>query len=162
MVARAASSDDETLIGEIVSEHLGQHAQPCWRSQATRRRWRATAPGWRSLFRGKIAALGYEPQPGEPVETARLRASVLSALANDARDPEAIAQARALQEREASNPAGVDPNLAPVAIGAAARRATRRPMTASSRSISRARAASSRPIRSNAMPARSRSSSRRS
>jgi hypothetical protein len=68
-----------------------------------------------------MAALGYEPQPGEPVETARLRASVLSAMANDARDPEAIAQARALQEREASDPAGVEPNLAPVAIGAAAR-----------------------------------------
>ncbi len=119
-VAALASSNDETLIGEIVREHLAQthtllEIAGDEQALAGYRAWVA------QLFRDKIAALGYEPKPGEPVETARLRASALSALANDARDPEAIAQARALQEREASNPAGVDPNLAPVAIGAAAR-----------------------------------------
>jgi puromycin-sensitive aminopeptidase len=119
-VAALASSDDETLIGEIVGEHLAQTRHLLEiagdaQALAGYRAWVAR------LFQGKIAALGYEPKPGEPVETSRLRASALSALANDARDPEAIAQARALQEREASNPAGVDPNLAPVAIGATAR-----------------------------------------
>ncbi|MFI5278358.1 MAG: M1 family metallopeptidase, partial [Ktedonobacterales bacterium] len=119
-VAALTSSDDETLISRIVGEHLAQTRallEMAGDAQALAgyRAWVA------QLFRGKMAALGYEPQPGEPVETARLRASVLSAMANDARDPEAIAQARALQEREASDPAGVEPNLAPVAIGAAAR-----------------------------------------
>ncbi|HEU5346295.1 MAG TPA: M1 family metallopeptidase [Ktedonobacterales bacterium] len=119
-VAALASSDDETLIAQIVNEHLTRVENLL--ELAGDEQALAGYRAWvKQLFAGKMAALGYEPRPGEPVETARLRASTLSALANDARDPEAIAHARALQEREASDPAGVDPNLAPVAIGGAAR-----------------------------------------
>ncbi|HET9110073.1 MAG TPA: M1 family metallopeptidase [Ktedonobacterales bacterium] len=119
-LAALTSSDDETLIGQLVGEHLTRVRnliEITGDAQAMQafRAWVAR------LFHEKMAGLGYEPRAGEPVETSRLRASVLSAMANDARDAEAVAQARAWQEREASNPAGVDPNLAPVAIGATAR-----------------------------------------
>ncbi len=119
-LAALTSGDDETLISQIVNEHLAKTynlLELAGDEQAIAgfRRWVA------QLFQGKMAALGYEPRTGEPVETSRLRASVLSALANYARDPEAIAHAREQQQREESNPAGVDPNLAPVAISATAR-----------------------------------------
>ncbi|HZC06181.1 MAG TPA: M1 family metallopeptidase [Ktedonobacterales bacterium] len=119
-VAALSSSDDETLVGQIVGEHLSRienlvEISGDAQAMAGFRAWVAR------LFRETMARLGYEPRAGEPVETSRLRASVLSAMANDARDAEAIAQARAWQEREASNPAGVDPNLAPIVVGATAR-----------------------------------------
>ena len=119
-LAALTSVNDETLISQIVSEHLARiqsHLEIADDAQALAgfRAWVAR------LFRDKMASLGYEPQPDEPVETSRLRASTLSALANVARERKAIAQARAWQKREAANPAGVDPNLAPVAINAAAR-----------------------------------------
>lgn len=119
-MAALTSSDDETLIGQIVGEHLTRvrnliEISGDAQAMEAFRAWVAR------LFHEKMAGLGYEPRAGEPVETSRLRASVLSAMANDARDAEAVTQARAWQEREASNPAGVDPNLAPVAIGATAR-----------------------------------------
>ncbi|HEX8727126.1 MAG TPA: M1 family metallopeptidase [Ktedonobacterales bacterium] len=119
-LAALTSSDDETLISQLVNEHLNrvENLLEVAGDEPALAGYRAWV---KQLFEGKVAALGYEPQAGEPVERSRLRASVLNALANDARDPEAIAHARTLQEREASDPAGVDPNLAPVAIGATAR-----------------------------------------
>jgi len=119
-LAALTSSDDESLIGDLVREHLNRvenllEVAGDEQALAGYRVW------VKQLFAGKMAALGYEPQAGESVETSRLRASVLSALANDARDAEAIEHARTFQEREAGNPGGVDPNLAPIAIGAAAR-----------------------------------------
>jgi len=119
-LAALTSGNDETLINQIVAEHLSRTQNLLEfagneRALANFRAWVARQ------FQGKMATLGYEPRAGEPVETSRLRASTLSALANYARDPEAIAQARTWQEREANNPTGVDPNLAPVAIAATAR-----------------------------------------
>jgi puromycin-sensitive aminopeptidase len=119
-VAALAGSNDQTLIREITSEHLERiedllEIAGDERALAGYREWVGR------LFRDKMATLGYEPRPGEPVETLRMRAYTLGALANAARDPVAIAQARTWQEREAGNPAGVDPNLAPVAVGATAR-----------------------------------------
>ncbi len=118
-LAALSGGEDELLIGQIVGEHLGRTRTLLEfagdeRALAGYRAWVAR------LFAGKMAALGYEPRAGEPVETSRLRASTLSAMAVFARDPEAIAQARRLQEREAADPAAVDPNLAPVAISATA------------------------------------------
>ena len=119
-VAALAGSDDQTVISQITGEHLGRIEDLL--EIAGDERARAGYRDWVGrLFRDRMAALGYAPHTAEPVETSRMRASVLSALANEARDPEAIAQARAWQEREAENPAGVDPNLAPVAVGATAR-----------------------------------------
>ncbi len=113
-------SDDETLIGQIVSEHLGR-VQNLLEIAGDERALAGFRQWVEQLFSPKIQRLGYEPNSGEPVEVSRLRASVLSALANYAKDPEAIAHARQQQEREAEHPADVDPNLAPVAIGATAR-----------------------------------------
>jgi puromycin-sensitive aminopeptidase len=119
-VAALASGDDPTLISQITGEHLSRvkdllEIAGDERALDGYRAWVAR------LFRDKMAELGYEPRSGEPVETSRLRASTLGAMANEARDAEAIAQARVWQEREAANPAAVDPNLAPVAVGATAR-----------------------------------------
>ncbi|HEX9039177.1 MAG TPA: M1 family metallopeptidase [Ktedonobacterales bacterium] len=120
LAALARSGDDETLLGQIVGEHLGRienQIETAGDEQAL-----AQYRAWvGDLFRERMAALGYEPQAGEAVETARLRAVTLNALARFARDPEAIAQARAFQEREERDPTSVDANLAPVAINAAAR-----------------------------------------
>lgn len=119
-LAALSASDDESLISQIVGNHLArtQDLLEFTGDEQAVARFRAWVA---HLFQGKMATLGYEPRAGESVETSQLRASTLSALANYARDPEAISHARDYQEREAANPAGVDPNLAPVAIGATAR-----------------------------------------
>ncbi|HEX8733225.1 MAG TPA: M1 family aminopeptidase [Ktedonobacterales bacterium] len=120
-VAALSADNDDIVANQLVSEHLARIKELlefAGADEATMARYQAWVA---KLFSAKIAALGYAPQAGEPVETSRLRAAALSALANYARDPEAIAQARVWQQREAENPAGVDPNLAPVAVAAAAR-----------------------------------------
>lgn len=118
-LAALSGGDDELLIGQVVGEHLGRtrtllEVADDERALAGFRAWVTR------LFAEKMAALGYEPRAGDPVETLRLRASTLSAMASFARDPEAISHARQLQEREAADPAAVDPNLAPVAVSATA------------------------------------------
>jgi puromycin-sensitive aminopeptidase len=120
VAALATSGDDETLLNQIVFDHLDRiktlvEVAGDERALAGYHAWVA------GLFRERMATLGYEPRAGEPGETARLRAVTLRAMTSDARDPEAIAQARALQAREAADPAGVEPNLAPVAVAATAR-----------------------------------------
>ncbi len=118
-IAALSGSDDEILIGQLVGQvgTIQRMLELAGDEQAM--------TGFRAwvekLFKEKMAAVGYNPQAGEPVATSRLRASLLGALANYARDAEAISQARAWQEREAANPNEVDPNLAPVAVNATAR-----------------------------------------
>ncbi len=119
-LAALTSGDDETLISQIVAEHLSrtQTLLEITGDASALAHFRAWVA---QLFQGKMATLGYDPRAGESVETSLLRASVLSAMANYARNPEAIARAHAWQKREATHPAAVDPNLAPVAISATAR-----------------------------------------
>jgi hypothetical protein len=118
-VAALAGDEDVTLSGQIVDEHL--HRIENMLEYAGDEAALAHFHGWVArLYAAKMAKLGYEPQAGESVDTSRLRASTLSALAIIARAPEAIAQARQLQAREAENPTAVDPNIAPVAIAATA------------------------------------------
>jgi aminopeptidase N/puromycin-sensitive aminopeptidase len=64
--------------------------------------------------------VGWEPKPGEGDEQKTLRAGLLNALGYDARDPEALAQARKIAEKALNDPTAVDQDLASGAIGLAA------------------------------------------
>jgi aminopeptidase N/puromycin-sensitive aminopeptidase len=69
-----------------------------------------------SLFQKQLKALGYEPGQNEPVEVSQRRVSLMDALATLAHDPQVIAQAGILAEREMIDPQSVDPNLADLVI----------------------------------------------
>jgi aminopeptidase N len=64
--------------------------------------------------------VGWESKPGESDEQRALRAQVFHALGYDARDPEALAQARRLADKALDNPASLDRELARSAFGLAA------------------------------------------
>ncbi len=111
--------DDQTLIGQIVGDHLHRvenllELDGDEQATAGFRAWVARH------FAAKLAALGFAGQAGEPSERAQLRAYVVSAMTRFAHDPTAIEQARTWQAREAADPTAMDPNLAPVVVGAAA------------------------------------------
>ncbi|HEX9987553.1 MAG TPA: M1 family metallopeptidase [Chloroflexia bacterium] len=74
-----------------------------------------------ALFREKQAELGYEPRQGELQNATQARTYILDALTTIALDEEALTQAAAWAEKEASDPASVDPNLAPIFVVAHAR-----------------------------------------
>jgi puromycin-sensitive aminopeptidase len=73
-----------------------------------------------SIFEPKLAALGYEPRVGETEGQAQTRSFVIDAMIRYAHDPAAIERARAAAVRESEDPRGVDANLAPIFVGAAA------------------------------------------
>ena len=64
--------------------------------------------------------VGWEPKPGESDEQRTLRSRVLTALGQDARDSDALAEARNIAEKALVDPASVDHQLAGSALGAAA------------------------------------------
>ena len=76
-------------------------------------------------FADKLAALGFEPRPGESRNHAQQRVSIVEAMATIAENREAVTEAERWAEREAADPAAVDPNLAPVFIRAIAQNGDR-------------------------------------
>ncbi len=82
---------------------------------------RAQYRAWvRNLLRPAAQELGWTPVPGEAPELGSVRAYVLNTLGYTGRDPEALAQARALVQRSFSDPAVLDPSLAATAVSLAA------------------------------------------
>ncbi|HYO50217.1 MAG TPA: M1 family aminopeptidase, partial [Chloroflexia bacterium] len=79
-----------------------------------------------ALFHEKQAQLGYEPRQGEPQNATQARMYILDALTTIALDEEALKQAAAWAEKEAADPASVDPNLAPIFVVAYARSGDRK------------------------------------
>ncbi|MGA8430276.1 MAG: M1 family aminopeptidase [Candidatus Sulfotelmatobacter sp.] len=79
---------------------------------------------YRSWLRGYLAPfqkeLGWEPKPGDSDEMKQMRAGLLNALGNGARDPEAMAAARQIAEKALDNPSSVDRQLAGSAFRVAA------------------------------------------
>jgi len=67
-----------------------------------------------------IKEVGWEPKAGDTDEQKTLRARLLNALGYDARDPEALAEARKLADKALADPASVDHELAGGAFGLAA------------------------------------------
>ena len=113
-----SASNDYRVIGQIVDQlgMLERFLEEAGDAQALAgfRAWVGKA------FRGKLAAFGFEPREGESPDEAAARARIVTAMTRLAHDQEAIAQARQWAAREAENPASVDPNLAPVVVGASA------------------------------------------
>jgi len=67
-----------------------------------------------------IKEVGWEPKPNESDEQRTLRSRVLTALGQDARDPDALAEARRIADKVLADPASVDYQLAGSALGLAA------------------------------------------
>ena len=67
-----------------------------------------------------IEETGWEPKAGDSDEQRTLRSRLLGSLGQDARDPNAIAQARKIADQALADPASVDRQLAGAALGVAA------------------------------------------
>ena len=67
-----------------------------------------------------IREVGWEPKAGESDEQRTLRARLFAALGYDARDPQALEEARKLADKALSDPASVDHELAGSALAIAA------------------------------------------
>jgi aminopeptidase N/puromycin-sensitive aminopeptidase len=77
--------------------------------------------GWlRQYLAPAIKEVGWDPKPGESDERRTLRSRLIGAMAFDARDPEALAQARKIADKALADPSSVDSELAGGAFGLAA------------------------------------------
>jgi aminopeptidase N len=74
---------------------------------------RANYRTWlRQLLTPAMNDVGWEPKSGDTDETKALRARLFGALGYDARDPQALSEARKIADQELANPASVDRELA--------------------------------------------------
>ncbi len=73
------------------------------------------------LFQDQLRVLGLEPRAGEPQNDVQRRALLIAALGSLARDKEVVAAAERYAEIEQRDPHAVDPNLAGVFVGLAAK-----------------------------------------
>ena len=78
------------------------------------------APGCGKYLTPTMKEVGWEPKAGESDEQRTLRSRVIGSLGYDARDPEALAQARKLADKALADPSSVDRELAGGAFGLAA------------------------------------------
>jgi puromycin-sensitive aminopeptidase len=72
-------------------------------------------------FGEQLGALGYDAREGESQNDAQSRVVLVQIVAGLGEDQGAIQQVRRFAQKEAADPASVDPNLAPVYVGLAAR-----------------------------------------
>jgi len=101
----------EDLLGRL--NYIGQYLV----SDNDRDSYRA----WlRQYLAPAMKEMGYEPKPGETDEQRTLRSRVFNALGYDARDPEALEQARKIADKALADPASVDSELAGGAFALAA------------------------------------------
>src|SRR4051812_1809467 len=101
----------EDVLGRI--DYIGQYLP----NDSDRDSFRA----WlRQYLTPIIKEVGWEPKPNETDEQRTLRSRVLTALGQDARDPDALAQARNIAEKALADPGSVDHQLAGSALGLAA------------------------------------------
>ena len=101
----------EDVLGRI--DYIGQYLP----NDSDRDSFRA----WLRQFLTPIMKeVGWEPKPNESDEQRTLRSRVLTALGQDARDPDALAEARTIADRALADPASVDHQLAGSALGVAA------------------------------------------
>ena len=85
---------------------------------SARERFRAWAG---ALLAPEAQRLGWEPRAGEARDDTERRAAILGGLGRIARDPDAIRAAEGIAQREAREPASVDPTLAGPAVQLVAR-----------------------------------------
>jgi len=101
----------EDVLGRI--DYIGQYL-PNDSDRDTFRAW------LRQFLTPIMKEVGWEPKPNESDEQRTLRSRVLTALGQDARDPDALAEARTIADKALANPASVDHQLAGSALGLAA------------------------------------------
>ncbi|MFZ0735021.1 MAG: M1 family metallopeptidase [Candidatus Sulfotelmatobacter sp.] len=93
----------EDVLGRL--NYIGQYLA----SDTDRAGFRA----WlRQLLTPAMNDVGWEPKSGDSDETKALRARLFGALGYDARDPQALSEARKIADQELANPASVDRELA--------------------------------------------------
>jgi hypothetical protein len=93
----------EDVLGRL--NYIGQYLV----SDTDRANYRA----WlRQLLTPAMNDVGWEPKSGDTDETKALRARLFGALGYDARDPQALSEARKIADQELANPASVDRELA--------------------------------------------------
>ena len=73
-----------------------------------------------ALLSPALADIGWTPKPDEPDETRALRAAIVAALGETARDPQVLARARELVEQEMQKAGTVDATLLNVIVNLAA------------------------------------------
>jgi aminopeptidase N len=101
----------EDVLGRI--DYIGQYLP----NDSDRDSFRA----WLRQFLTPIMKeVGWEPKPNDSDEQRTLRSRVLTALGQDARDPDALAEARSIADKALADPASVDHQLAGSALGLAA------------------------------------------
>jgi aminopeptidase N len=82
---------------------------------------RDTYRSWvRQYLAPAMREVGYQEKPGDSDELRTLRSRLFGAMGYDARDPEALAEARKLADQTLTDPASVDHQLAGGALGLAA------------------------------------------
>ncbi len=118
VLAAMAGIDNHHVLGQIVGylQRIQDLLEEAGDDEARRsfREWVAASCGT------KLSELGYAPRAGESQNQSQQRMHLVRAMAMLAQAPEAVAAAEQWQQREAEDPAAVDPNLAPVFVGAAA------------------------------------------
>ena len=77
------------------------------------------------VYGGRARALGWAAKPGEDDDSRLLRPRILSVIANQAEDPEAIAEAKKLALAWIEDHRAVDPDMVSVVLGVAARHGDR-------------------------------------
>jgi len=101
----------EDMLGGL--NYLGKHLV----NDGDRDAYRA----WlRQYLTPAMKELGWEPKPGESDEQKTMRSRLFGALGYDARDPEALAQARKIADQALADPSSVDRELAESALPLAA------------------------------------------
>ena len=110
-------TESDRAVVSAITDHLGwlsTHAV----SDAARWRYERFVGDY---YRTQFQALGWEPLPHESADDRMKRAAVLGALGSIARDEAVRAEARRRLERYMIDRGSLDPNLASVVVGLAAR-----------------------------------------
>ena len=118
-VLSALAKSDQYNVTEEVVGHLHNlekllYAADDLEAVERFREWVAEA------YKDKLAALGFGQRDGEDKNDTLRRPSVISAMASIAHDREAIDEATRWADKEAGDPAGIDPNVAGTVVAAAA------------------------------------------
>ncbi|HUO17023.1 MAG TPA: M1 family metallopeptidase [Verrucomicrobiae bacterium] len=105
--AQGLQSDRNRAVLEDVLARLG-YVERYLVSDSDREAYRA----WLGqLLTPAMNQLGWQPKPSDTDEQKTLRARLFRALGYDARDPQALAEARSLAEKGMADPGSVDPEM---------------------------------------------------
>lgn len=110
-------TETDRAVVAAITDHLGWLSTHAVGDQARERFERYVG----AYYRPQFEALGWDPQPGESADERMKRSAVLGALGAIARDPAVRTEARHRLEHYLADRTSLDPNLASVVAGLAAR-----------------------------------------